>query len=347
MMVLTPPRPAIIRRRPVIAPPARFDLETYEAIRATIGPRATRFSGGAPSLPARYWRVRWTAAQDAGVVAAIAHLEMYAGVFGGANLCSGGATIGSFDNVGFPQANAFDADITNFWADNDKSDIADCWIGYDFGAGNEKEIKTILMQARGDAAFIGQSPADFAVEYSNDLSSWTSYATVSGQTWDTSEIKLFRLTSPTWTSYGAKRYWRLFFHKRVGFNGAAEPFGCTEFELMTSVGGSDVTTSGMTYISSGDLGGFPVSNIGDNNTGTFWTRGAGLSTGQYAGVDLGSGNAQDILEFTFTVRPDAFREDPASMRLQASDDNTTWETVYVPPLQTTWTAGEKRTFTLA
>lgn len=343
--VVTPPH-GIIPPRGLILPP-EFERDAFEFARASVGPRAARRRAGGASLPARYWRIKWTAAQDAGVVAAIAHVEMYSGVFGGAQLCSGGATIGSFDDVGFPQANAFDADITNFWADNSQAAITDCWLGYDFGAGNNKEIKTILMQARGDAAFIGQSPASFDLEYSNDLASWAVYGSASGLTWDTSEIKLFRLTSPTWTSYGAKRYWRIFFHKRVGFNPANEPFGCTELELMTSVGGSDVTTSGMTYISSGDLGGFPVSNIGDNNTGTFWTRGAGLATGQYAGVDLGVGNAQDILEFTFTVRPDAFREDPASMRIQASDDNTTWETVYVPPLQTTWTAGEKRTFTLA
>lgn len=303
-------------------------------------------AGGGGGGGHRYWRVRWTLAQDAGGTASIGLVEMYTGVFGGQNVCTGGVPIFSGQDSG-AAANAFDADLNNIWADT-VTGVPGAYIGYDFGAGNEQDVKSVLLQSRSSNTFVGQSPASFQVEWSDDNMSWTSAFSASGQTWSSIEAKLFRLTSPVWTSYGARRHWRIFFHKMVGaFTVASSIFGISEEELRSAVGGADQTGSG-TASSSGDLSGtFSSGKAFDNNNSTFWTRGGGLSSGQWLAYDFGLGNDKDILELSIRVRPDAFREDPASCRLQASSDGVNWETVYVIPLQSTWTAGEQRVFTLA
>ena len=294
----------------------------------------------------RYWRVRWVLAQDAGSTASIALVEMYTGVFGGQNVCTGGIPIFSGQDSG-AAANAFDADLDNIWADT-VTGVPGAYIGYDFGVGNEQDVKSVLMQARSNNSFVGQSPASFAVEWSDDNVSWTPAFSTTGQTWTTIEAKLYRLSAPAWTSFGSRRHWRGFFHKMVGATSvAASIFGIAEMELRTSVGGADQTGSG-TASSSGDLSAtFDAAKAFDNNSSTFWTRGGGVNTGQWLAYDMGAGNDIDVLEIALRVRPDAFREDPASFRLQASSDGVNWETVYVIPLQSTWTAGEQRVFTLA
>ncbi len=305
--------------------------------------------GELPVILARYWRIRWLSAQDGGATAAIAHVEMYSGKFGGENLAVGGTPIGTNNDVSFPLSAAFDTNITNFWADNIGLVITEKWLGYDFGAGNKQDIKTILMQARPSTSFIGQSPSGFALEYSDDQVVWTERSRVTGITWVASEAKLFRITNPVWTSFGVHRYWRIFFHKKHGSDVPNAPnYGCAELELMTTVSGADITTSGMSYFSVTNAGfDFVASKMGDNNDETWFVGGVTPTTGEYAGVDLGVGNSQDVLELSYRVRSDILTSNPQSMRLQCSEDNVIWKTVYVIPLQPVWTLGEKRIFTLS
>ncbi len=309
------------------------------------------FGGSGVSVGAhRFWRVRWLEAQDAGGVAAIGRVEMYGGVFGGANLCVVGSPVFSAQSVGAASnviGNTALSDLDDIWADT-TTGVPGAWIGWDFGAGNETEVQSILLQSRSAAGFVGQSPRDFAVEHSENGSSWTTAYIIEELSWTSIENKLFRLTSPTWSSYGPRRHWRLFFTKRVGNDlVGGSIFGIAEFNIKTTLGGSDQTGSGIAS-SSGDLSStFSSDKAFDANSGTFWTRGAGINSGQWLAYDFGAGNEKDVLEFDVQVRPDAFREDPASFILQASSDGVVWETVWVPPLQTTWVAGELRTFTLS
>lgn len=107
----------------------------------------------------RYWRLRVTEV-NAGTSLILTELEMYV-ARGGANQATGGTPFGS---AGSP-ANAFDGSTASSYTAE-----LPAIIGYDFGAGNAKDLTHII--ARCGASVFG-IPFVYFVESSDDNSTWT------------------------------------------------------------------------------------------------------------------------------------------------------------------------------
>lgn len=136
----------------------------------------------------------------------------------------------------------------------------------------------------------------------------------------------------------AHRYWRI-------RSPTVNPYGLSEIEMRTTVGGSDVTT-GKTAIASGFYTGFPPSNTIDNDNNTFWTTFTvpQPTGGHWIGVDFGSGGDVEILEFSLRSRGDGFSsEAPPDPIFEWSDDSTTW-TMVGNVTGLSWSVGETKLF---
>lgn len=85
---------------------------------------------------------------------------------------SGGSPIGSSQySTGNSYSRAFDGDVSTYWRNSSSQDIPGQWIGYDYGAGNEKEIVQYAITAWTTPTY---APKQFQLECSDD----------GGVTWD-------------------------------------------------------------------------------------------------------------------------------------------------------------------
>lgn len=109
---------------------------------------------------ARYWRIWFGTVVG---VARFAEVEMRTTI-GGADQCTGGTAIGS---SGTP-ANAFDDNTGTEWVATVDSVS---FIGYDFGAGNDKDIVEFVLRTSGSLP--AASCGAFTLQSSPDNSVWT------------------------------------------------------------------------------------------------------------------------------------------------------------------------------
>lgn len=120
----------------------------------------------------------------------LTELEMFTTV-GGSNVCTGGTAIASsdFTGSGWSMNNAFDGakNVDIGWAANNVAPPA--WIGYDFGAGNEKDIVQYSFTVRSHAGSMTQSPRIFTLQYSDDGIEWFSSdgAVIKSTLWNANE----------------------------------------------------------------------------------------------------------------------------------------------------------------
>lgn len=135
----------------------------------------------------RYWRILATA-RDGGGRYTIHELEMMAEV-GGATVAAGGSALASSNEGGQPPSNAFDGNTSTSWSDGTTGTYE--FLGYDFGAGNEKNIKSVSILAAG-AGYNDRTPTSFRIQRSADGLMWIDKWAVSGSTaWEASEKRTF------------------------------------------------------------------------------------------------------------------------------------------------------------
>jgi hypothetical protein len=140
----------------------------------------------------RRWRIYITAgfATD---YTTIAEIELRA-VVGGADITGSGTAYASSFFSGQPASNAFDNSTGSSWTTADA--VKPCWIAYDFGLGNEVEIKQFTMQAL--ASWQGRMPKDFELQSSGEDGIWTTVAAFANEpAWSSGEIRVYTpLTGP-------------------------------------------------------------------------------------------------------------------------------------------------------
>jgi hypothetical protein len=136
-----------------------------------------------PEAPAdpdahRYWRIYNTVAKAQGWSGvSIAELELYDGI-GGPNLTGLGTPISGSNYVTEPASGAFDGDKTSAgWsgAQDSAALYQTSWLGYDFGAGTEYNIKQYEISV--NPASPDSGPYKWRFEYSDDGTTWTSTST--------------------------------------------------------------------------------------------------------------------------------------------------------------------------
>lgn len=263
----------------------------------------------------RYWRIY--SRNSGGTSFEIGEIEMRTSV-GGADQCAGGTAIGTAPTFG-ALANAFANDGATTWV---RIPTADSYIGYDFGAGNDKDIVEIGLQSSGTAS---RMSTDFTVDYSDDGVTWTTAWRVFPGAFTAGVMRSF--AKPTIVG-GSARYWRLCY---VGNQAAAQTtgpvVGTKEMEMRETVGGADVTGTGTAFASSNTTGNTP--NLAfDNNNGNEWTAGtvAGTYGTGWIGYDFGTGNDKAIVELVVGARSNS--QNWGSMikngSVEASPDGINW-----------------------
>lgn len=140
-------------------------------------------AGGGGPLPHLYWRINVTATSSSHVT--VAELVMRSTV-GGADLCVGGT--GSASAASNPVANAFDKNNNTAWGAFDNPVQ---WLRYQFPSTVAVSVVEITAE-NGGVAGVSASPRDFTIQFSDDGSTWTTAATITGQTgWTAGQKRTF------------------------------------------------------------------------------------------------------------------------------------------------------------
>ncbi|MEO5333029.1 MAG: discoidin domain-containing protein [Magnetococcus sp. YQC-5] len=138
----------------------------------------------------RYWRIYVTkSTAGSNMLLSFYEMEMRATV-GGADQCNGGTA--SASHADSTSSNLFDNNTTSYWVNGSPS--ADCWIKYDFGAGNTRSIGQLAFLPR----YTNQCPEDFQLQYSNDGTTWTTMQSWVGQTtgWSDGTWRYYTVNRP-------------------------------------------------------------------------------------------------------------------------------------------------------
>jgi hypothetical protein len=139
----------------------------------------------------------------------------------------------------------------------------------------------------------------------------------------------------------AHRYWRVYV---TNVQATSTTVSCAELQLRIVSGGASVATGG-TALASQSATGLAAASAFDGNLATYWQTTS--TPPQWIGYDFGSGNAKDIVEFTWTSRDSSggITENPKDCQLEWSDDGTTWYPSYPAVSIPAWTPSQTRTYT--
>jgi hypothetical protein len=286
-------------------------------------------------IPHRYWRIL-TYANYKDAATTIAEVEMR-GAENGSDLTGSGTPSASSSDHGAP-ANAFDDDTGTFWGTNGFNNV---WLAYDFGAGNECDIRELTLTAR-DPSYFYQTPGSFHLQYSDDGTNWTSKWFWYLHHYTAGETKTFNSSNAIDIegSPGSYRYFRVLVLRSV----SSDITNAAEIELRQSVYGTDETGAGTPSADSFYGAGYEASKAFDDNDATMWVS-SNTQYWHWIKYDFGDGNNKTIVEVSWRLRDDGqLTEAPIPMLFQASADDSTWVTVFHELVQPNWTTAELRTF---
>lgn len=291
----------------------------------------------------RYWRLRVTAHNGGGfggeLLTLLTEVEMRL-TSGGADQCTGGTAIGQngfATGSGEDPPSAFDNNTGTWWQGsfNNTTDSArprPCAIGYDFGAGNEKDIVEVGVSAH--ASYLTRTPRAFVVESSDDGVSWSFEWLVTCKTWASATMRSF----PKPTVQSANRYWMVRSRRfeREVWNGN---FSVAELKFYEA--GVDVTSAG-TAIGDVQFSSQAPSLAFDGNNATYYA--SQYTDEAWVGYDFGSGVTRDIDRIDLRARSDFDGQAPQCGQLYYSQNGETWlpDWGFVSPTQ--WGLSELRTF---
>lgn len=227
----------------------------------------------------RYWRLL-VRANNGGTCATICEVEMFTSI-GGVNQCVGGNPIYSTFQVSWEPAKAFDGikNADQGWA-SATNDIDGAWIGYDFGAGNEKDIAQIAVTSRINASGLLQTPRVFQLQWSDDATTWYQKGSIDQQTgWTANETRTFTTNEITTNLCYAVESQRQVFQPAIrvasfkkSTTGGDGSLGGTVLESSAPVQGAIITVfDETTHAVAGQgttniLGDWVVDNINPNKT---------------------------------------------------------------------------------
>ena len=189
------------------------------------------------------------------------------------------------------------------------------WIGYDFGAGNAKDIVAYSI-----SYYSSYMPWEWVFQYSDDASSWTTVHTVTGFRFEANTTHYFRCPTATLTGAGY-RFWR------IHGSGSGTVLSIGEIQLRTAVGGSNVLVSPYHSLRADSFNGDAPTSYGtrkalDGTTGF-------LSNSWRSQTDSGAhwwmvdfGKRMDIKECVLNTGPAG--ETRGITKLQGSHDAANW-----------------------
>lgn len=238
----------------------------------------------------------------------------------------------------FVAANAFDGSGSTFWDSSTTPNLtAPTWLQYQFPSA--VAVNTFSIQARNDSSFT-QTPLWFALQASNDGSTWTTIGNYTASSWTTAgQTQTF--TAGT----GLGNAYRL---RITGINGTSTNVGIAELKFFDAGSTQIPTTGGWPLASSVFSGSFTADKAFDGNASTFWDSNGVPSSGspQYLAYQFFS--TVSPASFSITNRPDTSwsTQSPTAFSLETSNDSgNTWTSVQT--YATSWAAaGQVNTFTI-
>jgi hypothetical protein len=249
---------------------------------------------------------------------------------GGANVATGGAPVYSNQTSGFEASKAFDGSTSTSWYANQSSFPLPQWIGYDFGAGNAKDIVEFTIQCWNPS----ETPSCFELQYSDDAVSWTRSILVESELgWSTNQIRAYSANTGPATG-GNKTFWRI---RASALDGQGQ-FGFAEMQMMTTAGGSTVTTGGTAYASCALEG--TAATVFNSNVNDHWN---GARNSDWIGYKFAS--ATDIVQIKITARNDSFYGQSPKDFVVEYWDGSQYVTAWTVTGSSGWASGETRTFT--
>ncbi len=300
----------------------------------------------------RYWRALFPIGNSGGPsreFITISEMTM-ATAINGATVCSGGTAFAGNTLPGFPASNAFNGSTADFYSSNGglggghSADTVNNYLGYDFGAGNEKDILDVRIF--GYSTFTTDLPGWAIVQYSDDFSTWTSAWGIPSQSQGTGVAIGDNLAAGL---VGGSRYQRILctapqsgnqiIMQEMTWITASGPGSTSAGFLFCARDINQDSTTGLYY----QVG----SEVTDQGGGNDWYS-ANTAGDHWVDFDFGAGNAP--LPATIQMRAPAggglYPSMPATWKLQASADRSTWVDVQ-SFTSAAWTANNQlQTFTV-
>lgn len=194
------------------------------------------------------------------------------------------------------------------------------------------DVRKVALTALDD--FPGIAPKDFTIEHSDDDTTWTVAATVSGQTgWAANETRVFSTGTTT-----AHKYWRINISASNSTNNVgvlAMRFVLADGSVLTSDARKAVSAAHSQFNSTEA----PWRMV-DGSTSTGWTSAASTS----GWVMMSFAEATEIDELVWTTRSGEGNRAPKDFTIEGSDDASTWTVLKTVTGETGWGSLESRSF---
>ncbi len=291
----------------------------------------------------RYWRINILKGWDTTYIG-YAEVELRDTV-GGPDLTGSGTPIGTeWTSVPseYPQY-AYDNVNTTRWqfhrsVSQTSGSQATGWIGYDFGAGNEKDIIEVNVKNLHDTG--GRNLRFALVEYSDDGTTWVPYwAIIENTSLGAGVAKTY--TRPA--DSDAFTRWGMLCNKVIG--AGTFPFSSTELIFRDDLG-TDLASGGTASSPTGNTSGNPANLAFDRNTATFFI--GPQAVGAPMALLYQHTASVTPVEYSFRARNDSFgpNESPKDWYIIGSDNGVEWLVKDIRKDEPAWTAGELRTYSL-
>lgn len=286
----------------------------------------------------RYWRISCTKNNSNGAHNYMGFMEIeFRASIGGATQCTGGTASASGVDAGNVAANAFDNNTSTVWYSNGS---LPCWIMYDFGSGNSKDIVEFACKPVGPQVYC---PNEFALQYSDDNSTWTTTISVKGETnWRGPGTFVAWSSDTRYDSGSSGQVWRV--NMSAQQSGAAT-LGVASIQMRTTPGGPDQCSGGYPFASSMDN----TINVGafqafDSNSITNWLACSNSFVPSWIGYKFSSAIALTEMAITAGGGGNQIYA-PAAFTIEKWNGSS-WDVVYTASGQS-WSSGETKVFTWA
>lgn len=289
---------------------------------------------GQVNTTSTYWRI-YIYDQGGSNALAVAELKFFDGT-GTQISTTGGTASASSTAFGTSVSSAFDGNASTFWATNNPTYVSPAWLQYQF-SGNVT-VASFSITARNDSNF-SQAPGSFALQSSNDGSTWTTIGNYSFAWTSAGQAQTF-----TAAAYGLGTMYRIYITaaQSGGFVAIAEVVlkdsGGSALSLTNGAASASTVYTGTTQTG-------PAYAFDADSTTAWIANNSGVSSGSPEWLAFRFQGAPTVKSFDLTDRSGNPGQGPSNFSFQSSTDGgATWTTLQT--FTATWSGTQTQTFTL-
>jgi hypothetical protein len=205
------------------------------------------------------------------------------------------------------------------------ADVANPWIAYDYGAGNECDIVEVYLKCSFSTSWV---PLAFSVQY------WDGSAWVSRFKWDNVYDWAGANNTRVFRQPGLYELWRLYILAGVD----STFMQIAEIQFRDEIGVSQLFSGGQVYGHQSSSA--PLENAIDNNHATNWSP---VTPPVVIAYDFGNANSIEVVQFSVTAAAGQYA--PKTFALEYYDpDSVSWVEAASYTNETGWSDGETRLY---